>query len=65
MNAMIEVAMADWANMNTMLSSFTEEEIKSMLDGEVAGKKRRLFIERLHQRYCKLRMIRERKELLS
>jgi len=65
MNLMIDQAMSNWADLNTLLSGFTEEELQKMLDDEVGGKKRKMFIERIHQRVSKLRTIREREMLFE
>ena len=54
-----------WRGLNHILSSLSEEEVKAMLDAEVAGTKRVAIIERLHQRFCVLRATRERCELLG
>jgi len=43
----------------------TEAEVKRLLDEERAGRKRPLIARRLHQRYCTLRSVRERAELMA
>ena len=54
----------NWRELNKNLRSFTEDQVKALLDEEVAGAKRVTMIERLHQRYSALRASRERIELL-
>jgi len=43
----------------------TEEEVYAALQDELARDKRVSMLERLHQRYCTLRMTRERLEILN
>lgn len=47
------------------ISLLTEPELKRLLEDEVKGKKRAMFVTRMHQRYCMLRAARERAELLA
>lgn len=54
-----------WTKFNAALAQRSEEEVKQMLDEEVAKHKRPTFVVRLHQRYSALRVTRERKELLA
>ena len=55
----------NWTDLNVVLRSCTEAEVKRMLDEEVAVHRRVVFIKRLHQRFTTLRATRERKELLE
>ena len=55
----------DWRSLAATLSDMTEDEVKRLLDEERAGRKRPLIARRLHQRYCTLRSVRERAELLA
>ena len=54
-----------WRELNHKLATYTEAEVKALLDYECANDKRISTIERLHQRYNVLRVSRERIELLS
>ena len=45
------------------MPTYTEEEVAQMLDDEITTHKRTAIARRLHQRLCKLRTMRERKEL--
>ena len=55
-----------WVDFNLMLKQLREDQIKVMLESEVESKEPRvIIIERLHQRYTKLRSMRERAELLK
>ncbi len=65
MDVLTTLALTSWKTVNQMIDEFREDQIKAMLDHEVATKKRENVIERLHQRYCKLRMQRERAELMA
>ena len=52
-----------WQTLAANLSKYTEVEVQQMLDDEVAFHKRTAIARRLHQRVCKLRSMRERREL--
>jgi hypothetical protein len=54
-----------WRSINHSLSSKTEEEVLQMLIDERNGAKRITILERLHQRYNTLRVMRERVELMK
>lgn len=47
-----------------VISTLSEDELKRLLDEEIRGKKRAMFVQRLHQRYCMKRSAREREELM-
>jgi hypothetical protein len=55
----------NWRALNKQLSSLSEDQVKALLEEEVAGAKRVTMVERLHQRYSALRVTRERLELLQ
>jgi hypothetical protein len=55
----------NWRELNAELNAMTEEQVKGLLDEERVGARRVTFLERLHQRYCALRAIRERAEILA
>lgn len=57
--------MHTWRSLNKVLTTLSEEELKELLDEEIAGARRMKLIERLHQRYNILRVARERKQLLG
>jgi alpha-glucuronidase len=62
----MQQALRNWAKLNKMLNSFTEAEVKEMLDDELSHEvQRRDFVIRLHQRYSALRAAREREELFN
>jgi len=54
-----------WLHMMKVLPLLTEEELKEAVNIEANGFKRKAILERLHQRYSKLRMTRERVTLLT
>ena len=62
-NPVIAAALNSWADLNKMLSMFREDQVKEMLEIELANRRRKDVVERLHQRYCKLRTARERKDI--
>ena len=53
-----------WHKLAVDLSKYSEIELEQMLDDEVKKYKRTAIARRLHQRLCKLRSMRERKELM-
>ncbi len=53
----------DWATLNKHLPSLTEDQLVTMIKHEIVSGKRKRFVERLHQRFCRLRDRRERDEL--
>jgi len=55
----------NWRELNSVLTSKTEDEVLEMLNAERVGAKRLSVLERLHQRYNTLRVARERIELLK
>jgi hypothetical protein len=54
-----------WRNLNSRLSSLSEDEVFALLDEELSGPRRASMILRLHQRGNTLRVMRERIELLK
>lgn len=54
-----------WRELNADLINMTEEHVAALLTDELTLHKRPRFIERLHQRYAKLRSDRERSVLLK
>lgn len=57
------MAKVSWQTLAVNLSNYTEEEVQQMLDDEIKLYKRTAIARRLHQRVCKLRTMRERKEI--
>ncbi len=62
---MYEMFLKDWATMNSTLGSLREDQIKDLINLEIQGKGRMAWLERMHQRYNKRRIERERAEILS
>jgi hypothetical protein len=52
-------ALQNWLTLNKALNDFTESELKEMLDYEFDTQKRKTFMKRIHERFCKLRTKRE------
>lgn len=52
-----------WQTLAVNLSKYSEEQVQQMLDDEISTHKRTAIARRLHQRLCKLRTMRERREL--
>ena len=61
----IDAALGSWHTINKSLPHMTEDECKQALNKEMQGKRRRAIVIRIHQKYCIMRLERERKELLS
>lgn len=59
------MAKVSWHVLAVNLSKYTEAEIQAMLDEEIEQHKRTAVARRLHQRLCKLRSMRERRELAA
>jgi len=55
----------DWRSLAASLTSMTEDEVKRLLDDEMAARRRVGIVRRLHQRYTMLRTARERAELMA
>jgi hypothetical protein len=55
----------NWRTLMQVIGSLSEEELKRMIDEEMRGKKRAMFVQRLHQRYCMKRAAREREALME
>ena len=65
MDAIVTAAMDNWAMLNKIIGSLTEEQLVEMLENEKQQRKRMMYLERIHQRYTIVRAAREREELLS
>ena len=59
------MAKIDWRSLIATLATLTEEQVKALLDEELAKHKRPVFARRLHQRYASLRTAREREEIMK
>lgn len=63
MDTMTKMALNDWRSLNNILGTFLEDQVLAMLEHEKTDKRRKDVMLRLHQRYYKLRVARERVEL--
>jgi hypothetical protein len=54
-----------WQKLAVDLSKYSESQIAAMLDDEIKTHKRSAIARRLHQRLCKLRSMRERREIMA
>lgn len=59
------MAKVPWQTIAVQLSKYDERTLERMLDDEINKHKRAAIARRLHQRLCKLRSLRERKELMK
>lgn len=55
----------NWRDLNKQLNIMSEDQVLALLNDERATHKRVTFLERLHQRYNTLRVMRERLEILK
>ena len=61
---MNEMILKSWHTLNEVLNELREDQVKSLLEYEMEYKCRSDIVWRLHQRFSKLRAVRERKELM-
>ena len=61
----MELMLNDWKLLNADLGKMREDQMRALLNYEVSTRKRASYIERIHQRFTKARMKRERAELLA
>ena len=54
-----------WRKLNEVLIDLDEKEVLSLLEKEKVGAIRAMVLIRLHQRFCTLRMARERNQLFG
>ena len=57
--------MLSWRKLNEVLSDLDEEEVVKLLENEKIGARRAMVMIRLHQRFCTLRLARERNQLFG
>lgn len=62
---MYDMVLKNWDTFHEFLPTMREDQIEALFDYEVANKRRKSFILRLHQRFTSLRMARERKEIMT
>lgn len=55
----------DWRGLAATLNTMSEDEVKRLLDDEMARLRRPSIAKRLHQRYSMLRTARERADLMA
>lgn len=56
-------ALASWDALNAAIMEMDEKQAQALLKKELVGRKRTMFVRRIHSRINKLRADRERKEL--
>ena len=55
----------NWHQLNAQLRTFSEDELRDMINTELKGARRLSVVKRLHQRYCIVRATRERAAILA
>ena len=59
-------AISNWVKVSDLIyKDVSEKDLLVMMKIEKTGKNRNYILSRLHSRFCRLRMARERKELLK
>lgn len=53
-----------WAELNNVLREASEKTSRELLEAELAGEKRKLYVLRIHSRMNRVRAARERAELV-
>jgi hypothetical protein len=62
----ISAALSNWRELNKLLKTLTEEEVKHALDLEcMSPVPRKQVVQRLHERWTTMRSLRERGELMT
>ena len=65
MSKALLLVLKNWSSLTANLNGLREDQIKFLLDYEMANSPRASFVERLHARYTMLRSKRERAELVA
>jgi hypothetical protein len=66
MTTAISAALSNWRELNKLLKTLTEEEVKHALDLEcMSPVPRKQVVQRLHERWTTMRSLRERAELMT
>jgi hypothetical protein len=55
----------NWTQLNAAMKGMGEEQVLELLVAERNGQRRKVFLERLHQRYTSMRAARERDEIMA
>ena len=62
---MYDQLLTSWESLNKIIPGLREDQVTELLNHEIVHKRRHDIVERLHARVCKLRMQRERVELMK
>ncbi len=62
---LLDAMLDDFNFMNHELSKLREDQLLKLMDREIDTRKRKSFVERIHQRYSKLKTARERAEIMA
>lgn len=57
------IVMTSWRDMHEKLSEMDEDTLRESINYEASVYKRKAILNRMHQRYCRLRNARERDQL--
>lgn len=62
-DSLLVEALKNWVTLNQFVKDATEKECEELLEMELEGRARKLFVNRIHSRLNKVRAERERREL--
>lgn len=58
-DALIETLLAGWHTLNPVVTQLDQRQLAVLIQAELRGKRREPLLQRLHQRYCRVRGKRE------
>jgi hypothetical protein len=61
----MDALLNDYGILNRELSNLREDQLFKLIEREIETRKRKSFVERIHQRYAKLKTARERAEIME
>lgn len=62
---LMDALLNDYGLLNHELSKLREDQLLKLMEREIETQKRKSFVERIHQRYAKLKTARERAEIFA
>lgn len=65
MDIILQMALKDWRTLNQVITAMTEDQLNTALETEKSTTRRQTMMIRIHQRLSKLRIDRERKEIID
>jgi hypothetical protein len=65
LDELAEAVSPHWQHLTQVLPSLGEADVHRLICWELANRRNKAILKRLHQRYCKLRMEREREAMMT